>query len=330
MRTRMCVLTAGVLLALTACSGGGNDDATTPAAGTESSSAGGSETTEIKMGVLPIVPSAALQLGVDKGIFKEHGFDVSLETGQGGAALLPAVVSGQMQFAISNPLSLMLAQDQGLDVQVVTGYSHALKEGDDITSVWTKPDSGIESPADLSGKTVAVNNLKTQGEVSIREVVKKAGGDPDSIDFVELGFPDMPAALDAGNIDAAWVPEPFQTIFKDAGDKLVAYNYQETMPGVPTMAVFTSGKLAKQDPELVDNFAAAVDDVTAYAQEHPDEVRETLTTFLDMKPELAQKVLIEDFRGQMDRDALQTLADLALQDGILKNKVDMDTFMPKS
>ena len=49
-----------------------------------------------------------------------------------------------------------------------------------------------------------------------------------------------------------------------------------------------------------------------------------------MKPELAQKVLIEDFRGQMDRDALQTLADLALQDGILKNKVDMDTFMPKS
>ena len=125
------------------------------------------------MGVLPIVPSAALQLGIDKGIFKEHGFDVSLETGQGGAALLPAVVSGQMQFAISNPLSLMLAQDEGLDVRMVTGYSHALKEGDDITSVWTKPDSGIESPADLSGKTVAVNNLKTQGEVSIREVVQE-------------------------------------------------------------------------------------------------------------------------------------------------------------
>ncbi|TRW44680.1 ABC transporter substrate-binding protein [Georgenia yuyongxinii] len=327
MRTRMCVLTAGVLLALTACSSGGSD---APADSTTGSGESGAatETTEIQMGVLPIVPSAALQLGIDEGIFADHGFDVSLETGQGGAALLPAVMSGQLQFAISNPLSIMLAQEQGLDIRMVTGYSHSNAEGDDVTSVWAKADSGIASPADLAGKTVAVNTLKTMGEISIKEIVSKAGGDPDSINFVELGFPDMPAALESGNIDAAWVPEPFQTIFKDSGANLVAYNYQETMPGVPTMSVITAGPLAESDPDMVQEFVAAVDEVTTFAEDNPDKVRATLTTFLDMDEALANKVLVEHFGAQMNEDSLQALSDLSVKYGLLQNPVDMATFMP--
>ena len=328
MRTRMCVtLTAAALLTLSACSGGGGaDDGGAPATG--GATGGGGELTPITMGVLPIVPSAALQLGIDEGIFEEHGFDVTLETGQGGAALLPAVVSGQMQFAISNPLSIMLAQGEGLDVRLITGYSHSLKEGDDITSVWASADSGIAAPKDLEGKTVAVNTLRTMGEVSIKKIVSEDGGDPNGVEFVELGFPDMPAALSAGNIDAAWVPEPFQTILKDGGNQLISYNYQDTMPGVPTMSVITAGTLAEQDPEMVDEFVAAVDEVTTFAQENPDKVRETLTTFLEMDDALAQKVLIEDFGAQMDEEAMQKLADLSLEYGLLSEPVDMEKLMP--
>ncbi|WP_345042620.1 ABC transporter substrate-binding protein [Georgenia daeguensis] len=324
----MCVtLTAAALLTLSACSGGGTtDDGAAPATG--GATGGGGELTPITMGVLPIVPSAALQLGIDEGIFEDHGFDVTLETGQGGAALLPAVVSGQMQFAISNPLSIMLAQGEGLDVRLITGYSHSLKEGDDITSVWASADSGIASPKDLEGKTVAVNTLRTMGEVSIKKIVSDDGGDPNGVEFVELGFPDMPAALSAGNIDAAWVPEPFQTILKDGGNELISYNYQETMPGVPTMSVITAGTLAEQDPEMVDEFVAAVDEVTAFAQENPDKVRETLTTFLEMDDALAQKVLIEDFGAQMDEEAMQELADLSLEYGLVTEPVDMEKLMP--
>src|SRR5690625_2065849 len=172
MRTKMCVLGAIAALTLVAC--GDADDTTEPetdpAADTAANGENGEEApesdelTEIMMGVLPISPSAALQLGVDEGIFEEHGFDVTLESGQGGAALLPAVVSGQMEFAISNPLSIMLARGEGLDVRMVTGYSHALPDGVDINSIMAMSDSGISGPADLEGKTVAVNTLRTMGE----------------------------------------------------------------------------------------------------------------------------------------------------------------------
>ena len=326
MRTTTCVVgaLAALALTLTACSSDGGGD--TPA--TADTDAPGGETTEISMGVLPIVPSAALQLGIDEGIFAEHGFDVTLEAGQGGAALLPAVVSGQMEFAISNPLSIMLARGEGLDVRMVTGYSHALAEGQDINSIMALEDSGITGAADLEGRSVAVNTLRTMGEVSINEVVAQAGGDPSTIQYVEMGFPDMPAALQNGNIDVAWVPEPFQTILSDTGAEIISHTYQETMPGVATMSVVTSGSLAESDPDLIERFVAAVDEVTAFAQDNPDLVRETLTTFLEMDEELAAEVLLEDFGAEIDRAAMQSLADLSLEYGVLSEPVDMDSFMP--
>ncbi|MGH8965201.1 MAG: ABC transporter substrate-binding protein [Actinomycetes bacterium] len=321
MRTKTCALAVGAVaaLVLSGCSAG--DDG-----GGGGESEGG--TTAVTVGVLPIVPSAALQLGIDEGIFEEHGFDVTLESGQGGAALLPAVVSQQMEFAISNPLSVMLAQEQGLDVQLVTGYSHSKAEGDDVTSVWAAPDSGIERPADLAGKTVAVNTLKTMGEVSIREIVTQDGGDGASVEFVEMGFPDMPAALDGGDVDAVWVPEPFQTQLKEGGNTLVSYNYQDVFPGVMTMGVITSGALAEKDPEMVEEFTAAVDEVTAYAQENPDAVATSLAGFLEMPEDVAGALVMEDFRSDVDADAMQTLSDLSVEDGILPEPVDMGTFLP--
>lgn len=334
MRTKMCVLGAIAALTLAACSANGADENETEPAPDPATDANGGETTEVEettdilMGVLPIGPSAALQLGIDEGIFEEHGFDVTLESGQGGAALLPAVVSGQMQFAISNPLSIMLARGEGLDVRMVTGYSHSLKDGVDINSIMALSDSGISGPADLEGKTVAVNTLRTMGEVSINETLAQAGGDPSSIDYVELGFPDMPAALQSGNIDVAWVPEPFQTILQGAGAEIISHTYQDTMPGVATMSVITSGDLVDSDPDLVDRFVAAVDEVTAFSQDNPDRVRETMVTFLEMDEGLAGQVLLEGFGAEMDEAAMQALADLSLEYGVLSDPVDMDSFMP--
>ena len=318
---RSCALAAGAVaaLVLSGCSGG-------TGTGTDGDQATGP--TAVTVGVLPIVPSAAMQLGIDEGIFDEHGFDVTLETGQGGAALLPAVMSQEMDFALSNPLSVMLAQEQGLDVQLVTGYSHSKPEGDDVTSVWAAPGSGIETPADLAGKTVAVNTLKTMGEVSIREIVAQDGGDPASVELVEMGFPDMPAALDGGNVDAVWVPEPFQTQLAEGGNTRVSYNYQDVFPGVMTMGVITSGSLAEESPETVEAFTAAVDEVTAFAQENPDALSEALAGFLEMDPAVAEALVMEDLRADIDADAMQTLADLSLADDILTEPVDMDAFLP--
>src|SRR5690606_21603782 len=80
---------------------------------------GDGELTPVTVGSLPIVDTAAIHLGVEQGIFAEHGLDVDLQIAQGGAAVVPAVVSGEYQFAFSNVVSLLVASSQGLDLQIV-------------------------------------------------------------------------------------------------------------------------------------------------------------------------------------------------------------------
>src|SRR4051794_39052484 len=92
------VLSCSVLLA--ACGGGGGD---------ESAGAGTSDAPrQVTVGVVPIADVAPLYLGVEQGFFSERGLDVQVVTGQGGAALVPAVVSGEQDFAFSNTLSLLV------------------------------------------------------------------------------------------------------------------------------------------------------------------------------------------------------------------------------
>ena len=46
---------------------------------------------------------------------------------------------------------------------------------------------------------------------------RAAGGDDSKLKFVELAFPDMPAALNNKLVDAAWIVEPFLTVAKGQG-----------------------------------------------------------------------------------------------------------------
>src|SRR4051812_11108088 len=71
---------------------------------------GDSGVDNVKVGVIPIIDVAPIYLGQQKGFFKSRNIEVAMESGQGGAAIVPGVVSGQFQFGFSNFTSLMIAQ----------------------------------------------------------------------------------------------------------------------------------------------------------------------------------------------------------------------------
>src|SRR5262245_49898302 len=74
---------------------------------------------KVTVGVIPIVDVAPIYLGKSKGFFSKRNIDLNLTLAQGGAAIVPAVVSGQYQFGFSNVVSLLLAQSKGLPLKVV-------------------------------------------------------------------------------------------------------------------------------------------------------------------------------------------------------------------
>jgi NitT/TauT family transport system substrate-binding protein len=319
MRRSLVLLVALALLAAAGCGSSGDDNG---------GQASGGGTKQVKVGVIPILDVAPIYLGKEKGFFSKRGIELTLETGQGGAAIVPGVVSGQFQFGFSNVTSLLIAQTRGLPLKVVAnGVASTGKDKADYSGIVTRDDA-IKTAADLEGKQISVNTLKNIGDSTIRASVRKAGGDPSSVKFVELAFPDMPAALEAGRVDAVWVVEPFLSATLGAGGHLVASNYVDTAPDLTVALYFTSEQLTKDDPDLVSKFTEAMNESLAYADAHPDEARQVLTSYTQIDEAVIQKLILPKWPAEINQASVETLATLAVQDGLVTKQPDLSALLP--
>lgn len=326
-RSVAAALVAGTL-ALAGCGSGSPSGAEGSAADTSADSAGvgSGELTSIAVGTIAIASSTELRYGVAEGIFEDHGLDVELIEGQGGAALLPAVQNGSMQFAVGNPMSVLTAADQGLPMKVVSGYSWSAAEGEDINAVFARKDSGIEGFDDLKGQTVSVNAVHTLGDLSIMEATERAGADPEAINFNEMPFPDMLAQLEQGNVDAVWLPEPFMgRALADPENVLVGYPNQEVMDGMPLTIAFTSESIAEESPELVTAFQEALTESAERAAQDEEGVRAMLPEFLKMDEETAQSIRLEPAHTDLPVEKMQAIYDLMLTYGMAENSLDVES-----
>ncbi|MCK6208960.1 ABC transporter substrate-binding protein [Georgenia sp. EYE_87] len=312
-------------LVLAACSSSaGTDPTATPAATTPPPATEEAELVPVTIGTLPIVATSALWYGVDEGIFAEHGLDITVDTGVGSEAMVAAALAHEVDFVTLNSVAVMAALDAGVPIQVASGFSQAVEDGDeDISAVLARPDSGIADAGDLAGRTVAVNTVNSAGTLTIEEAARAAGGDPDAIDFVEIRYPDMLRALEAGDVDAIWEVEPFITIAEGNGAEVVSWNFAESAPGLSTQIMVTA---ADQDPELLERFTAALTEVLEAAGNDEGGLREILTDKLEMDPALAEQVRMDRFSTQINLEALGTLAGLAHDDGLVSEPVDLALF----
>ncbi|WP_305783577.1 ABC transporter substrate-binding protein [Symbioplanes lichenis] len=286
------------------------------------SSGGGGTTTEngidqVKVGVIPIVDVAPIYLGQQKGFFAGRKIELTMESGQGGAAIVPGVVSGQFQFGFSNITSLLVAQTKNVPVTIVAnGVASTGEAGKDFGGVAVRKDSPITKPADLAGKKIAVNTLKNIGDTTVRESVRKAGGDPSGISFVEMPFATMPAAVEQGQVDAAWAVEPSLSAITGAGGRVVAWNYVDAAPDLTVAAYFTSAKLAGENSDLVKRFGEAITESLTYADAHPDEVRAVLGTYTKIEEKARAALTLPKWPAEINTASVDTLAKLGVQDGI--------------
>ncbi|MER5339384.1 ABC transporter substrate-binding protein [Streptomyces mirabilis] len=323
MRRLLAGLAVGSFLAAaSACgsSGGGG-------ASDKNASSGG--TTTVKVGVIPIVDVAPLYLGQQKGFYSKRGLKLSMTTAQGGAAIVPGVVSGQFQFGFSNMTSLMIAQSQNVPVKaVVNGVASTGVAGKDFGAITVKKGSPIKSAKELEGKKVAVNTLKNINETAVRESVRKAGGDPSKVKFVELAFDQMPAALDGGRIDAAMVVEPALATVKSQGATEIASSLVDVAKDLTVAMYFTSTQYEQKNPDVVKKFQEATAESLAYADAHPDEVRQAVTTYTKIPAATLAQVTLPKWPAEPNRASIEALEKLGEQDGLFKSTPDLDKLLP--
>ncbi len=321
-RLRFPVLLACTAL-LTACGSGA--DGAAPVTGS------GESPRPISVGVIPIADVAPLYLGVEQGFFTDRGLELELVTGQGGAALVPAVVSDQQDFAFSNTLSLMVAQEAGLPLQVVaTGNSSTGDPADDFGCVLVPGDSPLQSLADLAGTRVTTNTLQNINVAVVRDLVDRAGADSSTVQFLEVAHPDVPQVIATRQADAAVSVEPFKSIAIGQGARCLSNVFSEAQDEPLTIgAYFATAKTVQSDPELVEAFVAGLEESFAYASDNPAEVRRILGTYTELTPELTEAITLATWPQDIDRGSFEYMSEVGVRYGILEAAADLDVLLPK-
>jgi NitT/TauT family transport system substrate-binding protein len=317
-RISAILVAASLVVATAAC---GTDTPANP------SPTSGGPPTKVKAGVIAIVDVAPIYLGKQKGFFTKRNIELTLETAQSGAAIAPAVVSGQYQFGFSNVVSLLLAQSRNVPIKVVSNGNNATGDPKKDFGGLVVKDPSIASAKDLVGKKVATNALKNIVDTTVKDIVKKDGGDPSKVNFVELAFPDMAAALDANNVQGIFVVEPFLSAAIAKGWKVIG-SYSDVAPNLCVALYFTSKVLIGSDPDLVKRFSDAMAESLEYADKHPDEVRGVLSSYTQLSEAQRTSLTLPKWPNAIDKASITKLGELSVTYGLLTTPPDLGALLP--
>lgn len=321
--TGFAALACASALVLTACG-----DGSPSGAETDDTGAAQGDLIPVEVGVIPIGDVASIYVGQREGIFEEHGLDLTLTLAQGGAAIVPGVQSGDLDFGYSNVTSLVVARDRGLPIKIVaTGPQTTGSELEDFSAVMVAPDSGIESITDLEGKTVAVNTLNNIFDSVLSEGIEQEGGDADAVNFVEVAFPDMVPQLEAGNVDAITAVDPFAVIGDEAGLERIYGPFSQPVEDLSIGGYFATEDTIASDPEMVEAFTAAMKESQQFSEENPEIVREVIAEYTTTAPETLEKTTIPLFPQEHNRESLQRIIDISDRIGLIDEPIEVEDLL---
>jgi NitT/TauT family transport system substrate-binding protein len=223
----------------------------------------------------------------------------------------------------------MSAENEGAQLKALTsGVASTGRPGRDFSAVVVRDGSLIRTAKDLAGKRISVNILKNVGDTTVRESVRKAGGDPRGIKFQALPFPAVAGALQNGTVDAAWVVEPTLSEVITQGGQVIASNFVDTSPGMTVAAYFTTAEVIAKDAGLVTRFTAAVNESLTYASGHPEEVRAVIGTYTPINDIVRNAMILPNWPIAINKTSVERLAALGREDGILTKEPALDQLLP--
>ncbi|WP_249977450.1 ABC transporter substrate-binding protein [Vreelandella olivaria] len=203
-------------------------------------------------------PAAPFLMAAEKGYFAEEGLDVQIDSGSGSAGAINRVASGayEMGFGDLNALVEFLAENpDGPGIQGV----YIVYDGTPA-AVFARKDSGIESPADLAGKTIAAPAFDT-GYRGWGIFAAANGLEADAVEWQNVDPTLRETLLTRGDVDA--ITGFYFTSLLNLEERGISEEDLTIMPfpdyGVPLYgnAIIASEAFAEENPEAVQGFLRA-------------------------------------------------------------------------
>jgi NitT/TauT family transport system substrate-binding protein len=180
----------------------------------------GGKSGAVRLGYFANVTHAQAVLGVDSGDFAKAIAPAELSTKvfNAGPSAMEALLAGQIDVTYVGPGPALNAhqKSRGRGVRVIAG---AARNG---VVVVAGKDSGITKLTDLKGKRVATPQLGNTQDIAARHYLKFDLGQTSLDNVLPVANVEQSALMLRGQIDAAWVPEPWGArLVADTGARII-------------------------------------------------------------------------------------------------------------
>ena len=245
-------------------------------------------------------------LAMKQGFFAKEGIEQGWESFGTSSARMTAVMSGGVDIACTGIVSALALMSRGAKQFSIIAVPETFGRVEGLIAR-----ENVKSVADLKGKKVGVT-FASSAHLLVLDVLKKNGLSEKDVTVLNVPAPELPAAMQAGQIDvaAAWTPQ-FDHILRQQGNHLLADD--------TSFSLYTSHNVTPGPDVLVVR--------RAFADEHPELVKAYLRAyfrgceFLRDQPETAAKELLSltniSIEDQMAAVKGADWFDQSQQDGLL-------------
>jgi NitT/TauT family transport system substrate-binding protein len=231
----------------------------------------GTDTETLDLGYFPNVTHAPAIIGVDSGAFAEAlgtGVEVEVSNFNAGGEAIEALLSGAIDatFIGPNPAINGFAQSDGDALRIIAGTTSG---GASLVVA-----EGIDSPADLAGTTLASPALGNTQDVALRAWLADGGYATDTagggdVRIVNIENADALTLFQEGELDGAWVPEPWATRLVLEGGGHVLVDERDLWPEgqFVTTHLIVATEFLEDHPDIVtgllDGLVATIETINA-------------------------------------------------------------------
>ena len=231
----------------------------------------------LRLGYFPNLTHASALVGVKKGFFASAlGPSVTIETHtfNAGGDAVTAILSGSIDatFVGPNPTTNAFVQSHGEAVRVIAGAT----SGGALLIV--KP--SITSPAELKGKKIADPQLGGTQDIALRWYLKAQGFKTDTagggdVNVLPQDNAQSLTAFKQGQIDGAWVPEPWASRLVVEGGGKVLVDERDLWPGgqFVTTNLMVSRQFLNAHPVRVKALLEGLYQATQYINSNPGDAQ---------------------------------------------------------
>ena len=262
------------------------------------------ETTEekIRIAFFPSIVHAVPIIGVENEIFKENLDEqrkIEVKIFDSGPQVIESLFSNSIDIAYVGPGPVIngYLKSDGEALKILAGAA------DGGASLVAQKDSGLDSIENFDGKRIAAPQISNTQDVSLRHYLSTNGLQPvekgGTVYVLNISNPDIYTLFAKGDIDGAWVPEPWATMLVQDLDGIRIFNESQFWPDKQFSSVLLIGRTdyVENNPKVIQNWIESNEKTVQWINNNPEQTKKVYSEFLTdyMGKTLPDEIIDESF-----------------------------------